>query len=418
VPLTTINHRLTSPRRVDELLEAAILEIQSESNAINSGDIVFVSSLEQLPVPILGGGVIYLLEGVTYYFTRHVDLLGARLVGGINTAILGTSSENSRIKSTGLSASTALISSGYSLPIQHITLEAGKIFDLDASLNANQALDWYGVNLQGSTNIGTIKGYTNFVVASMAFLGVSGLVFDGTIGTIAFSDTIFQGSGSGTIITIPSTANIARRFRINLSSMIVPSGTGINFSTSATVPVEGYILDTVNFSGGGTYTTGVPYTDNKSRWKECRGIKNSSTVSNYTMHGNAIATIIPAINTRVKVAGVTVNNPITQGFDNSISNRSVYTRKLEGDYKVTAIFSLSGTANHKIGVYVALNGVVIESSKTYITANAAGRVENGAIHAVVELAETNYIEIFTEDTTTTAGNITFEDLNVIIEHYG
>lgn len=358
------------------------------------------------------------MEGVTYYFTRHVDLLGARLVGGINTAILGTSSENSRIKSTGLSASTALISSGYSLPIQHITLEAGKIFDLDASLNANQALDWYGVNLQGSTNIGTIKGYTNFVVASMAFLGVSGLVFDGTIGTIAFSDTIFQGSGSGTIITIPSTANIARRFRINLSSMIVPSGTGINFSTSATVPVEGYILDTVNFSGGGTYTTGVPYTDNKSRWKECRGIKNSSTVSNYTMHGNAIATIIPAINTRVKVAGVTVNNPITQGFDNSISNRSVYTRKLEGDYKVTAIFSLSGTANHKIGVYVALNGVVIESSKTYITANAAGRVENGAIHAVVELAETNYIEIFTEDTTTTAGNITFEDLNVIIEHYG
>lgn len=211
---------------------------------LRSKGLVFVSSPSDLPRPV--SGVIALRDGYTYFFLAEVDLLGARLVGGRDTTVLGMSSENCRVKSTGLAPGTPLLASNYTTPIRHITLEAATIFDLDATgVPSSQALDWYGVNLEGSSDIGTIRGYSNFVVASMAFLGASGLVFDGTIGTVGFTDCLFVGTNPGTIISIPATATITRRIRISYSSFVVPgAGVALDVSTSASVPVEGYVLDT------------------------------------------------------------------------------------------------------------------------------------------------------------------------------
>jgi len=370
---------------------------------------VLVSSIDDLPDPV--AGVITLAANTTYYFTTTIDLAGSRLVGGANTVILGPSSENARIVSTGLTG-TAMISSEYSMPIRHITLEADVIFNLDATGNSNQALDWYGVNLV-SDSIGTIKNYSNFVVSSMAFLGASGLVFDGTFGTIALSDTLFLGS-TGTIITIPSTATIGRRLRISYSSMIVGAGqTGIDVSTSASIPVEGYIFDTLNFSGSGTYTAGVTYDDNKARWGECRGVVNSASLTGYYMHNNAAATTISAINTPVKAAGTTTEVATSQRFTVT-DNRAQYVGSIMRDFKITASVSLTSGNNNAIGVYIAKNGTEINESETYVTTSSAGRIENCICQVITTLADTDYIELFVENATAT-NNITVTDINLIVE---
>ena len=81
-----------------------------------NNNIEFVSSKSDLPLP--SGGVITLEANKTYYFIDNVDLTGDRLVGGQNTTILGTSSENASITSTGLGTglANALLTTQWTAP--------------------------------------------------------------------------------------------------------------------------------------------------------------------------------------------------------------------------------------------------------------------------------------------------------------
>lgn len=373
---------------------------------------IFVDSVRDLPKPV--AGVITLRDDFTYVFTGVVDLAGSRLVCGENTTIIGGSSENCRIISSGLNASTALISSEFSLPLKNISMSHGTALDLDADGN-DGALDWLGVNFINCATIGTIANYDNVIWTDCGVLNSSGLTFDGSIGTVGFSQCIFDASTAGTVITLPSTLTITRRFRIIYSAFVALSGeTGINASTSATIPVEGYILDTCNFSGGGTYTTGVAFDDNKSRWKENRGIENSAEIGYYTMIGNGTATTISATSTPVKVAGTTTLQSISQKFSSPSSNRATYIGAITRNFKVSVEMSVSSGNGNQVGVYVAKNGTVIDESENYATTNAGGRAENIGCQTITNMSENDYIEIFVENATAT-NNITVSELSVIIE---
>lgn len=388
-----------------------IVEAIEDLDARRPGEgLVFVESAANLPEPI--AGVRTLADNTAYYFTTTVDLRGDRLVAGENTVILGSSSENCRIKSTGLSG-TALITSAWSLPMRGITLEASIALALDATANANQALDWFGVNFTDCATIGTIKGYSNVIWTDCGVLNSAGLTLDGTIGTVGFNSCLFDGRASGTIITLPSTLTISRRFRVIYSAFVVLSGeTGINASTSATLPVEGYILDTCNFSGGGTYTTGVGVNDNKSLWTNCRGIANSDTVGTMYMQANATATVIAAVSTPVKVAGTTTAGANNQRFSHS-SNRLTYDGSRTRGFNVTVTGTLTGGSNDQYGLYVAKNGVEIGESEQYVTANAAGRVESFALQTITQLVTNDYLEVFVENATD-GDDVTVSYMNVIV----
>ncbi|NTW91079.1 MAG: hypothetical protein HGA35_04010, partial [Erysipelotrichaceae bacterium] len=249
--------------------------VLSIGGGITDDNLIFINQKSDLPTP--SSNVITLLDSVTYFFTTTVDLTGDRLVCGLNTVILGASSENCYIKSTGLSSSTALITSNYSLPIRNISFTHGKVFNLDGD-GTTTAIDWFGINFVDCATVGTIKDYTNFVMGDSAFLNSSGMTFDGSIGTIAFGNCLFDSSSGGTAITLASTLTVSRRFRIIYSSFVTLSGeTSLNVSASATISDERYILDTVNFSGGGTYITGVNQTSNKTLFTNCVGIANTTT---------------------------------------------------------------------------------------------------------------------------------------------
>jgi hypothetical protein len=381
------------------------------AGAVPADSFVFVDSPSDLPAPI--SGAIQLRDNVTYFFTTTVDLKGSRLVGGRNTTILGGSSENCRIKSTGLTG-TALISSEWSLPVRGITFEADIALNLDASANANQALDWFGVNFTDCATVGTIKGYANCIIADSALLNSQGLTFDGEIGTVGISQCLFDCSDAGTAIIIPATANITRRFRIIYSSFVALSGeTALNVSTSATILVEGYILDNCNFSGGGTYTTGVTFSDNKARWDNNRGVQNSASIGFMYMQNNAVATVVASSGVAYKAAGATTGDPITQRFTHA-SNRLTYNGALTRDFRILVSTTIISGANNEIGLYIAKNGSTIANSEQYITANPGGRAEGGSCQTVVSLTTNDYVEFFVENDTA-ATNITVEFMSMIAE---
>lgn len=377
----------------------------------NSASGVFVTKVSDFPAAI--NGVITLEDNKTYFLLNSVDLLGARLVGGRNSVLVGGSSENCVLSSTGLSSGTALVSSEWSLPCRFLALSHDLALDLDATSNADQAIDWFGVNFLNCATIGTIKSYNNVILTGSAWLNSEDLTCDGTVGTFALEQCLVQAFNGGSGIILPATLTLTRRFRMIYSAVVAGSGsTGINASTSATIPVESYILDTVNFSGAGTATAGLTFDDNKSSWNNCIGVTNSSSSGHLYMQANATATVIAATGTPVKVAGTTTEGPSTVKFSHT-DNRLTYTGALVRRFRVTAICSFSSGANNQVGTYVAKNGTVIDDSETYATANTSGRLENVVVQTIVDLEENDYVEIFVENNTSTT-NITVEAMSVIV----
>lgn len=379
-------------------------------------NIIFVTDYTDLQEPV--NGLIQLADYKTYIPTKIVNLNGNRLQGGINTAIIGFSSENTGFTST-LTTGQSLINSVYSLPMRFLSLSVSgsgtTILNLNAG-SANQALDWFGINFTGG-NVGTIANYSNFIMSDCSILaGTDGFVFDGSIGTIAFTQCLFSGfSGSGTYITLPSTLTITRRFRINNSSFIATTGvTGINVNTSASVPSEGYILFGVNFSGGSaSYTTGVTYLDDKALWLICRGISNTSVIAQYYMQGNATTTTISVSGTYYKVSGTTTANSINQKFTHT-NNRLTYTGSLTRNFKVTASISASSGNNQDLKFRLAKNGTTDITSQVSQDTSSSGRVDNITCQWLGSLVTNDYIEIFTTNNTSTT-SVLVEDLNVLIE---
>ena len=395
-------------------------EIKASVNALYDAlpatvtEYVIVDSLEDFPDAV--GGVITLAADTCYFIVKEIDLLGSRLVGGSNTTLLGTSSETSILTSTGLGAGIALFSTLYTTPIRHIAFK-----DVDTALNiqgtANSAaLDWTGVNFVNVPNVGVLDGGANFVMNTCALLNSQGLVFTGSWATIAINNSLLQGDGTaGNILELDASCVVTRRFRVIYSAVVAfGSSVGLDVDASATLPIEGFILDTVAFSGGGTYLGGLTGSSVYSLFSNCTGITNSYTVSNYYMNANATVTDIVTVSTPVKVAGTTTSNALTQKFTNT-NNRATYTGGLTRIFNITAILSVTSTSsNDQIGCYVAKNGTVIDSSEGYLTTNASNRAENITVQSVIELSTNDYIEIFVENATDSS-DVTVTDMNVLIK---
>jgi hypothetical protein len=376
-------------------------------------DIQFINSIDDFPAAITS--VITLESNVTYFICSTIDLVGSRLVGSSNTTIIGGSSENCRLKSTGLSSATALITSEWSLPMRNITIEHGTALNLDATANANQALDWFGVNFTDCAIIGTIKNYTNFILQDSAFLNSGGLTFDGTIGTIGATQCLFDCNASNTAIILPATLTVTRRFRITYSSFIVLSGeTAIDVNASATIPTESYILDTVNFSGGGTYLAGLNHTSNDSLFINCTNITNTAVNGQLYMQGNATATVVSATNTFYKVLGTTTASADNSKFSHS-NNRLTCDAIISRKYLIQCFLSFSaGNGNVcQFGFYDSQLAAVRTPSKTKSTANASGRAENVGFACVVTMDSGDYLEIHASNTSATT-NITVDNMNFVI----
>lgn len=374
--------------------------------------IQFIYSPSDFPTPI--SGVIILEDNVTYFICNTIDLDGDALQCGENTTIIGGSSENCRLKSTGLT--TALITSNYSLPLRNITIEADLALDLQGDATTT-ALDWFGVNFTDCLEVGTVKDYTNFIMADSAFLNSGGLTFDGTIGTVGFSQCLFDCNTSNTIFILPSTLTITRRFRIIYSSFVVVSGEiGLdnNASPLASIPTEAYILDTVNFAGGGTYLSGVDHTSNDALFINCKGITNTAVNGQLYMQGNATATTITVQNTFYKVAGTTTASSDNSKFNHS-NNKLTCAATISRKYLIQCVLSFTSSANDvcEFGFYDSQLAGIRTPSRTKATANASGRAENVSFSCVLNMKENDYLEIHCTNTSG-ARNITVDQMNFVI----
>lgn len=381
----------------------------------NLTDFTYVSSKDDLPASV--ANVITLNADHTYYFIGTVDLVGDRLVGGFNTCILGPSSENAFITSTGLGVGVALFTTAWTTPVRHVTFkDVDTCLDISGATNAPLALDWTGVNFTNIPNVGVINTCDNFIFSKGSFLGSEGLRFTGTVGTFSVSESLLRGSGgAGSLIEVDANAIVTRRFRITYSSVIAfGSTTGIDVNASATIPIEGFILDTISFSGGSNYLPGVSSSSNFALFSECKGIVNTSVNGQAYMRGNATATTIGVTNTFYKVAGTTTASADNAKYTHT-NNRLTNAAEIDRKYVIHCTLSFNAGTNDvcEFGFYDSKLGAVREPSKTTGTANTTGRMESLSLSCIVQHGFGDYIEIHCANTSGLT-NITVESMNLLI----
>jgi len=393
--------------------------------ALDTGNWIFVRTLAELPSPVVDStyfapnGVIYLPADKTYVIAPDsgiLDLDGSRLETLGITTIIGGSSETSVITSTGL-GNIPLLYSTFTLAMQFVSFA-----DVDTAFvvtGVGVALDWTGVNFVNIPNVGIVYSSANFVFTKGAFINSVGLVFDGVFGTIAIDNSLFQGDGSASnIITITPASQVTRRIRIIYSSFIAAGvTTAIDVDVSAVIPADGYILDSVNFSGAGTYLGGIDHTDNRALFLNNKGIANSSAVSQYYMTGNAVATIgsgliSAGLATPVKVLGTTTSSSFTSKFTNT-NNRATYIGAFERFVSITCTFTIEAGNNQQISVYIAKNGVYFVSSRIRTTTNGSGRAEGAMTQLLAAVNTGDFIEAYIGNDST-GGNMTIVDMNMVI----
>lgn len=397
----------------DTELASALSEINAK---LPDPELKFVNSVDDFPAAV--SGVITLAANVTYFITKTIDLLGSRIVASANTTIIGGSSENCILKSTGLSASTALLSSAWSIPMRNLTLTHGTALNLDATGNTNQAIDWFGVNFTDCAAVGLVKSYSNFIMSDCALLNSANMTFDGSIGTIGFDQCLFSGLAGQTTLNFPSTLTVTRRIRVIYSSFVAFGGATAIFvdpATTFSAGAESYILDTINFSGGATYTGGLTYTSNTALFSNCKGITNSSEIGQMYYTNNTTQNPIATTGVFEKILGTTTASSINQKFTHT-SNRLTYTGGLNRSFKVTAFVSAQSITTNSITILVriAKNGTTIAESEAQATTAATLRNDNFPCQALVELAPNDFIEMYIANSTN-ANNVLATELNVIVE---
>lgn len=373
----------------------------------------YVTSASDFPAAV--DGLITITSG-SYLLDGNIDLNGDRILVTGKATIAGTSSETAFLTSTGLAVDTALITALDSIPMQNLTIhDVDTAFNIDDSLALGTlAVDWYALNVDTVTKIGRIGTVSNFLWLNSAWLSSQGLRFDGTVGTIGIQGSLLLGDGSAAnLIELESTAVVDRRFKLTDSSVIAFGSTqGVVVDAAATIPVEGLILRDLNFSGGGTYLSGVTAADDEARFEGNRGISNTISLGVMFMHGNATVTTISAVDTPTKVLGTTTVGSAGQKFTHT-NNRLTYDGALTNYFQVHAVATVTGSSSKVAGFYVAVNGVAISESEMYATTNTGGRAESIGIQHVVELQTGDYVEIWIENATDST-NFTVEDLNVHI----
>ena len=350
-----------------------------------------------------GGGSKYVLNTNTYYeingtvnFDLPIELNNAYLVGL-------DANEDKLTKTGDLFVGTK----GGTVKNVTITVTGGKVFSLGGTTAENLIIR--DCIVAGCTNVGNISGYGLVFCSVIQYAGnTTGIVYN-NINQLLLSNIGWFGNNAGTFETYTGTFNLIQK--LGGFCDLTSGNFAVDVSSNPIITGDA-VLESVVFTGDATgtkyvkkYTVGSYLNFNfNNRWNvRSSGIPIETdmvAVGDVNLdlpYGTGVTTSLTT-GAAIKVGGTTVSNDFFRSSNGNADNRLTYLGNKKRYFTVNAVTSFRGTAaNNTIYVfYIALNGVPVQRSKTYIFTVNASDVVAVPIQSILELSPNDYVEVFVQ----------------------
>jgi hypothetical protein len=302
--------------------------------------------------------------------------------------------------------------------IRNVTIQVtggGKVFNLSGAATENIIIR--DTVIAGSSNVGSITGFGLVFVSIVQYVGnATGVVYD-TISKLLISNAAWFGSNTGTYEKLQGTFSLVQK----QGGFSEVSGTAIGFDVSSNPIITGdAIMETVVFTGSNTvgYVKGYSpavysgYNFDNNWSVRCAGIPteiDASAVGEFSVDyavGSGASTGFSGSNPTsiIKVAGVSSSSNLFRFSTGGVSNKLIYLGKKKRFFQVTGSISFQVPAIGTYIIYISKNGTPITQYKIYGRGAAVNDILVLPLNALVELSNSDYIEVFAQRYSSTNNN--------------
>lgn len=375
------------------------IQISAVDAAVSSKTVV-VSDISDFPAPVSG---VITLNGNTDYLIVQDITTANRFVIAASSTIRASASQIIKLEYTGTGVMFTGVNPNFRMEGITVSCPNGTLFNV-TSPTANGVLQMIEMNVEAMANGGTLDGLFICRFSAVAFeaITVDGFKFAGNFKNFIVNTSI-QFQVAGTFLDLQS----ATFDTINIMNCSMNSvGAGCNFlkgaTSSANINVGGLGSVTNNrFFGTGNQL--VTLTPNDARWYFSRNDEIADTRPDalLCLVNNLTATVITTVNTPVKVTGTWTTERVSF-FTGGASGRATYIGEKPLTTPITIASSIVGATggDKQATTYIAVNGAVINCTKTQATVNSA---KAGSFTNIwqIQLQPNDYIELFVENNTDT-----------------
>lgn len=372
---------------------------------LNRDNYLLVKSAADLPAP--SGGVITLDAGVLYEINGTIILSNPIDLNG--STVLGVDVNNDKLVYIGAGA---LFTGSTGGVVKVLTLASGtganNLFSLnDGTKSLNIVIRDSFIGNFGS--IGSISGFNMVLMKLVSYSGNSNGITYTNNNNLFILDQAWFSNNSGTFTKIVGTFEVISALGGICQSKVGDTSLDISGITSITKRAT---LNNVAFSGVGTRVFG----NFSKEWEvDTAGLTTEKDdVATGSIYINtAFSTTITAINTPVKVNGITSSANLFRVDTNSQNNRLRYTGTKTRFFNVINTFSMLGANNKLMAFHIYKNGVRVPTIYVENKLLNAGDVGAATIMGTISLSTNDYVELWAENKSGT-NDVTINAMNFII----
>lgn len=359
--------------------------------------IVLVRSIDDLPAPV--DNIITIGVGQNnWQFIGEIDL-GANTLDIIGPCtVKGFSQESTHIYGNPSGQFMIRCFGTVALDRFYMTVPAGKTGIYVDGDGPRAAVDWNYMNFFGDGLAVHTKNISNATFNTIGWFGTGCVKVEGGIESLVIVNSLISiTSGTGKVgVMAEETSVFSRRLRVQNSAVVItPGNIGFYMLPGNFPEPESCRLGDLNFSGGGTYLSGIDHLDDATRISECRGIKNSKRIGSMSFFGTALTEVTK--DTPVPLNIPTSSNPNNQRFLHE-PNKLTYTSAFQTGF--FGIFSISISAenqNRQIEFKVFKNGVIIDDSVQILTTISGSRPQPLSGQFFTEMEQGDYLQVVVEN---------------------
>lgn len=357
---------------------------------------VLVKSEADLPAPASGKitldtNVLYEVNGLVT-LSNPIELNGAYLIG--------LDSNEDILMSAGGTIFTG--STGGSLRNLTLTAPGGTIFNLN-NISGTENLVIQSMIIANSGSIGSIQGYNLVFMNILQFSGNSAGITYTNINDLLLNNLGWLSNNGGVYETFTGTFALIEK--VSGFSNVVGATAAIDVTGITTISDDA-VLESVVFSGGGTYILGnSPYTGYNftNNWTvNCPGIPEETdkvaTGYIYFSAENNVTTDVITDNVPVKMQGTTTAGEFFRmDDDGGTNNRIKYTGLKPRNFTVSCSATVERSSNGSRNVYSLIiykNGSMIPSIVSEQTFENGVSKGNFNLLGVLSMANNDYIEVY------------------------